>query len=185
MGQIDRHVVSHFKQGIAWQTYSICSHSAERFLFKDMAGFAKTSGEKSTNLHCVWSRLNVKWNRIKPQLLIHCGNSNPQPGIHSHLDATRNSCLCMKVTFEIRALRSVREAHNPQGARGPWRRSERVYRQVCFSVGEMNFCGLGLCSAYFVLFKYKAEALDSPSALSENTIEICNRRTFFKNSIGY
>ena len=153
MGLIDRHVVSHFKQGIAWQTYSICSHSAERFLFKDMAGFTKTSGEESTNLHCVWSRLNVKWSRIKPKLLIHCGNSNPQPWIHSHLDATMNILPVYEVTTEIWELRSVREAHNPPGARGPWRQSERVYRQVCFSVGEMNFCGLDLRSAYFVLFK--------------------------------
>lgn len=45
-------------------------------------------------------------------------------------------------------------------------------QEVCFSVGEMTFYGLDMRWIYFVLFKWEAEALDYPSALSESRARV-------------
>lgn len=155
---VDRNVVTHLKRSMAWLTYSICSHSAERCLFKDMVGLKNTQRrEHEPGLFLVMVKCKMKWNNTtsfdSPQEL------NPQLWIQSmsfkcSQKTTANSCLCMKVSFDSRALRSVWE-ECPQSTRGCMvlDGKARVCRQVCFSEGEVNFCGLDMRWVCFVLFK--------------------------------
>lgn len=123
---------------MAWLTYSICSHSAERCLFKDMVCLENKQRRKhEPGLCLVMVKCKMKWNKTTsfdpPQEL------NPQLWIHSmsfkcSRKTTANSCLCMKVSFDIWALTVWEEC--PQStrgcARGPWRQSESLPSSLFF-----------------------------------------------------
>lgn len=73
-------------------------------------------------------------------------------------------------------------SRSPQSTRGSWSltaKRESLPSSLFFS-GRDELLWPWLVLGLFCSFQIQAEALDSPSALSENTTEICNRRTFLK-----